>query len=52
MHALGLLIGMVQAYICAKLAMVYIASATQAHEHEKPSFTDEAENKVLIERKG
>jgi len=34
MHALGLLIGMVQAYIFAILAMVYIASATQAHEHE------------------
>ncbi len=34
MHALGLLIGMVQAYIFAILAMVYIASATQAHEQE------------------
>ena len=32
MHALGLLIGLVQAYIFAILAMVYIASATQAHE--------------------
>ncbi|MCE5274033.1 MAG: F0F1 ATP synthase subunit A [Syntrophaceae bacterium] len=32
MHALGLLIGMVQAYIFAILAMVYIASATQTHE--------------------
>jgi len=38
MHALGLLIGMVQAYIFAILAMVYIASATQAHEdgHHPP----------------
>lgn len=34
MHALGLLIGMVQAYIFAILAMVYIASASQAHEQE------------------
>ena len=32
MHALGLLIGLVQAYIFAILAMVYIASATQVHE--------------------
>lgn len=38
MHALGLLIGMVQAYIFAILAMVYIASATQIHEakNEEP----------------
>jgi F-type H+-transporting ATPase subunit a len=34
MNALGLLIGMVQAYIFAILAMLYIASATQAHEQE------------------
>lgn len=33
MHALGLLIGIVQAYIFSILAMVYIASVTQAH-HE------------------
>jgi F-type H+-transporting ATPase subunit a len=33
MHALGLLIGMVQAYIFSILAMVYIASVTQAHHH-------------------
>ncbi len=32
MQALGLLIGLIQAYIFALLAMVYIASATQAHE--------------------
>lgn len=32
MHLLGLLTGMIQAYIFAVLAMVYIASATQAHE--------------------
>jgi F-type H+-transporting ATPase subunit a len=32
MQVLGLLIGIIQAYIFAILAMVYIASATQAHE--------------------
>jgi F-type H+-transporting ATPase subunit a len=33
MQALGLLTGLIQAYIFAILAMVYIASASQAH-HE------------------
>ena len=32
MQVLGLLIGLIQAYIFAVLAMVYIASATQSHE--------------------
>jgi F-type H+-transporting ATPase subunit a len=32
MSALGLLTGLIQAYIFAILAMVYIASATQAHD--------------------
>lgn len=32
MHALELLIGLIQAYIFAILAMVYIASATRAHD--------------------
>jgi len=32
MHALGLLTGVIQAYIFAILALVYIASATQSHE--------------------
>ena len=32
MRALGLLTGLIQAYIFAVLAMVYIASATRAHE--------------------
>jgi len=32
MHALGLLTGVIQAYIFAILALVYIASATQARE--------------------
>jgi len=34
MQLLGLLVGLIQAYIFSILAMVYIASATQAH-HEK-----------------
>jgi len=38
MQLFGLLTGMIQAYIFAVLAMVYIASATQAHRAtEKPS---------------
>jgi F-type H+-transporting ATPase subunit a len=32
MQALGLLIGLIQAYIFVVLTMVYIASATQSHE--------------------
>ncbi|REJ68758.1 MAG: F0F1 ATP synthase subunit A [Planctomycetota bacterium] len=32
MHALGLLTGLIQAYIFAILALVYIGSATQAHD--------------------
>lgn len=40
MQALGLLIGLIQAYIFAVLAMVYIASATQTHEEgEHPPQT-------------
>jgi F-type H+-transporting ATPase subunit a len=35
MQALGLLTGVVQAYIFAILAMVYIGSATQAHQHSR-----------------
>ncbi|MBN2409331.1 MAG: F0F1 ATP synthase subunit A [Candidatus Aminicenantes bacterium] len=34
MHALGLMIGQIQAYIFAVLATVYIASASRAHEEE------------------
>jgi len=38
MHALGLLTGLIQAYIFAVLAMVYIASATRARrEKEEPA---------------
>lgn len=35
MHALGLLTGLIQAYIFAVLAMVYIASATQAQRERE-----------------
>ena len=35
MYALGLLTGLIQAYIFAILAMVYIASATRAQEPQK-----------------
>ena len=35
MHALGLLTGIIQAYIFAVLAMVYIASATQAQQKKQ-----------------
>ncbi len=36
MQLLGLLTGFIQAYIFAILAMVYIASATQAHQRNEP----------------
>lgn len=35
MQALGLLIGLIQAYVFAILALVYIASATRAHEQQE-----------------
>ena len=37
MQLFGLLTGMIQAYIFAILAMVYIASATQTHRNESPT---------------
>lgn len=40
MQALGLLTGLVQAYIFAVLAMVYIASAIQAHRSSSMTSTD------------
>ena len=40
MQALGLLIGLIQAYIFAILAMVYIASASQEHEGKEPDGRD------------
>lgn len=39
MQALGLITGLVQAYIFAILAMVYIASATQAHKKKSSDKT-------------
>jgi F-type H+-transporting ATPase subunit a len=41
MHALGLLTGLIQAYIFAILAMVYIASATQAQSEKASSAATE-----------
>jgi len=41
MQLLGLLTGMIQAYIFAVLAMVYIASATTAHRQSNPTAPDQ-----------
>ncbi len=49
MHALGLLTGLIQAYIFAVLAMVYISSATQAQEKTQEKQPEHAENR---EKKG
>jgi F-type H+-transporting ATPase subunit a len=38
MHALGLLTGLIQAYIFAILALVYIASASQSHASREADF--------------
>jgi len=43
MQVLGLLIGLIQAYIFAILAMVYIASATQTHEETEHKQNKETE---------
>ncbi len=43
MQVLGLLIGLIQAYIFAILAMVYIASATQTHEETEHKKIKETE---------
>jgi F-type H+-transporting ATPase subunit a len=43
MQLLGLLTGMIQAYIFAVLAMVYIASATSAHERTDKTVTSDPE---------
>lgn len=40
LQLLGLLTGMIQAYIFAVLAMVYIASATSAHQHTENAESD------------
>jgi F-type H+-transporting ATPase subunit a len=44
MHALGLLTGAIQAYIFAVLAMVYIASATQAREQTESQQREKGED--------
>lgn len=45
MHVLGLLTGVIQAYIFAVLAMVYIASATRARkEKESPAQTEKGDD--------
>ncbi len=48
MNALGLLIGMVQAYIFSILAMVYIASATQVHHHTEKTHEKKLEEQEII----
>jgi F-type H+-transporting ATPase subunit a len=45
MHALGLLTGLIQAYIFAVLAMVYIASATRAQQEREQKQEKEQEEK-------
>jgi F-type H+-transporting ATPase subunit a len=45
MHALGLLTGLIQAYIFAVLAMVYIASASQARKETEEKHSKETEKK-------
>ena len=45
MHALGLLTGVIQAYIFAVLAMVYIASATQVQKKKQGRQQDSGEGK-------
>jgi F-type H+-transporting ATPase subunit a len=45
MHALGLLTGVIQAYIFAVLAMVYIASATRAQQKSSEQHTEEKAKK-------
>ena len=42
MNILGLLIGMIQAYIFAVLAMVYIASGMRTHEPRKQKKPDKS----------
>jgi len=40
MTALGLLIGLIQAYIFSILALVFIASATQVHQEKTASISE------------
>lgn len=41
MNALGLLVGLIQAYIFAVLALVFVSSATRAHELTEEKATEE-----------
>lgn len=41
MHLLGLLTGVIQAYIFSVLAMIYIASASRVHEHGAERSSDQ-----------
>ena len=50
MNALGLLTGVIQAYIFAVLAMVYIASATRAHR-EKGEENEEKKEEEKMEKR-
>jgi F-type H+-transporting ATPase subunit a len=43
MQAFGLLIGLIQAYIFAVLAMVYIASGTRVHKEKEKELEKEEE---------
>lgn len=52
MSALGLLTGIIQAYIFAMLALVYIASATQAHHGRSQSAKTKPEMNTVSETKG
>ena len=47
MHALGLLTGLIQAYIFAVLAMVYIASATRARQQSQEKHQQKQERKEM-----
>jgi len=46
MNALGLLIGVIQAYIFSILALVFIASATRAHEEQAASTSNTTEETI------
>lgn len=49
MNALGLLIGLIQAYIFSILALVFIASAARVHEEGRPAERDNAQEEKVDE---
>ena len=49
MNALGLLIGLIQAYIFSILALVFIASAARVHEAGRPAERDNAQEEKVDE---